>query len=144
MASNFKNISICATIFTFIGVLEHRPLWALTTPLTKTRPDIGSSQGVDTLNVGEVTDTKNELLLLAKRNIQEIIPASESNVVISNATRSYYIAKQSASQQQTYTLSYRNIWTQQNNLLRKRKVPEPSAIVGLIAMVSWLKTQCEN
>ncbi|MEA5502538.1 PEP-CTERM sorting domain-containing protein [Halotia wernerae UHCC 0503] len=147
MASNLKKIGICAAIFAFIGALKHRPLWALTTPMTETPPDIGSYQDADTLNAREITDTSNlvsnELLLLANRNIKEMIPASESTVVTDNATR-YYITKQPSGQKQAYKLSYRNIWTQQSNLPRKRKVPEPSVIVGLGAMVGWLGTQRRN
>ncbi|WGV24519.1 hypothetical protein [Halotia branconii] len=138
MASKFPKIVFCAVIFasTSIGLSGHRPLRALTPPL-----DIVSSLEANTLNDGEITDASdlegNELLLLASRNIKEITPASESNVVTDNATR-YYITKQSASQRQAHILSYRNIWTQQSNLPHKRKVPEPSVIVGLIAMVGWL------
>ncbi len=139
MASKLKKISIFTAIFAFIGVSGHRPLWALTT----TNPDIDSYQQVDTLDIGEITDASNNLLLLANRNLKEIIPTSESTVVTDNATR-YYITKQPTSQQQAYILSYRNIWTLQSNLPRRRKVPEPPAIVGLLAMLGWLGTQRRN
>ncbi len=139
MASKLQKIGICAVIFasTSIGLSGHRPLWALTPS-----PDIGSFPKANTLNDGKITDARNELPLLANLKELEIITVSESTVMTDNATR-YYITKQPAVQQ-TYTLPYRNIWTQQSNLPRKRKVPEPSVIVGLIAMVSWLGTQHRN
>jgi hypothetical protein len=135
MASNLKKISTCAAVFAFIGGLGHRPAWALTSSLTETHPGISSYQDVDTV-VRNLES--NELLLLANRNIKEIILASESTVVTDN------ISKQPAGQQQTYTLAYRNTWTQQSNLPRRRKVPESSVIVGLVAMVGWLGTQRRN
>ncbi|MBH8565708.1 hypothetical protein I8748_26635 [Nostoc sp. CENA67] len=154
MAGNLKKIGICALTFAVIGVLCQRPLWALTTAstpatlLTKIYLDVDSHQAANTLSIGEVTDESNleanELILLAKRNTEEISQVSQVTEVRVDDTTRYYITQEPTATQQTYTPLYRNTLAKVTNAPRKRKVPEPSALVGLIAMIGWFGTQGQN
>lgn len=151
MASNLKKIGICALTFVAIGVLEQRPLWALTiastqvTSIPESSSDFNRSQKVNLLRDGEITyetnTAENELLSLAKGNVDKIIQASEVSVVQIDEQTHYYITQKPAIAQQTFTPSYSNVWAKQDDLPPRRKVPEPSAILGLIAMLGWFKIQ---
>jgi hypothetical protein len=153
IASNLKKISICALTFVVIGVLDQHSVRALTTAstpatlLTESYLDVGSSLTGNTLSVGEVTDESNsqtnELILLGFSKTDEIIQASQVTQVTVDAT-SYYITKESAATQQTYTPAYRNTYANITNASSKRKVPEPSTLLGLIALISWFATQRRN
>ncbi|MDF2387918.1 hypothetical protein JMG10_41130 [Nostoc ellipsosporum NOK] len=154
MVGNLRKIGICALTFAVIGVLEQRPLWALTTAstsatlLTEIYPDVGSYQAANTHSIGEVTDKSNletnELILLAKRNTEEISQASQVTQVTVDDTTRYYITQEPTATQENYTPSYRNIFAKVTNAPRKRKVPEPSALLGLIAMIGYFGTQGRN
>lgn len=151
IASNLKRISICALTFVVIGVLDQHPVKALTTALTpatlltESYLDVGSSLTANTLSDREITEKSNsqanELILLAKVNTDEIIQASQVTEVTVNETTRYYINQESVGTQQTYTPAYRNTYANITNAPSKRKVPEPSALLGLIAIIGWLGTQ---
>ncbi|RCJ39639.1 hypothetical protein A6770_11135 [Nostoc minutum NIES-26] len=151
MAGNFKKISICTLTFIVIGVLEQAPVLALTiastqaTSITESSPGVSGSQVVNVLSNGEITDEtnseKNELLLLATRNMEEIIQASEVSVVTIDETTRYYIAQTPVTKQDTFTPAYRNVWVKPNDVPPKRKVPEPSTVLGLMSMIGWFGTQ---
>ncbi|MBH8574747.1 hypothetical protein I8752_17300 [Nostocaceae cyanobacterium CENA369] len=151
MAVNLQKIGICVLTLVAIGVLQQRPVWALTTAsaqaisITENSLDVNSSQIAHLQSMeettGESNSKTNELLLLAERNIEKIIQNNQVSMVTLDETTRYYVAQTPAATQDSFIPSYRNVWVKLNDAPIRRKVPEPSALLGLVAMVGWLVTQ---
>lgn len=80
----------------------------------------------------------SQLLQKAESNIEEVIQASEvSNETIDGKTfYKYYVGHNKAKE----TLTYTNTWKEPASP-PKRRIPEPSTILGLIAIASLFLTQ---
>jgi hypothetical protein len=139
---------------------ENHPSLNLELDLTQTKPT--SNEATDELNFNQVFDqqeilagkdtTGNEvsqLLQKAESNIEEITQASEvSNETIDGTTYyKYYVGDTKFRTKET--LTYTNTW-KAPALPPKRRIPEPSTILGLIAIASiarWkskVKSQCKD
>jgi hypothetical protein len=147
MAGKLRNISIYAGTFLVVGALGQHPLRAFTTKqatfLASSNVSSGSFQDANTSNFNQ-----NELLSLAASNLEEITPDSEvTEMTIDDGTTRYIHSFQSeklavsAVQPETYTHPYSNRWADVNSPPPRRRVPEPSALLGLIAIASLFGTQ---
>jgi hypothetical protein len=132
MASNLLKISIFVATLAVIGALEQRPLWASNTYVSS--PDLEESD--------DATDNSYDLLLRAARNLEEMNSQGEVNEETVDDTNNYYSSQLptpiSSAPLATYVHPYSNKWTQLNSaLVQRRKIPEPSMLVGLIAIFGW-------
>ncbi|MBW4478110.1 MAG: hypothetical protein KME54_14890 [Tolypothrix brevis GSE-NOS-MK-07-07A] len=143
---------------------ENHPSLNLELDLTQTKPI--SNEATDELNFNQVRpydfDTQrnlagryttgnevSQLLEKTESNIGEIIQASEvSNETIDGTTYyKYYVGDTKSRTKET--LTYTNTWKAPASP-PKRRIPEPSTILGLIAIASiarWkskLKSQCKD
>ncbi|MBE9004068.1 hypothetical protein IQ259_03255 [Fortiea sp. LEGE XX443] len=141
MVSSIVKISIYATSFAVISVLGQHPLWAFSNTSLRNN----SPQATDTSN-----STENDLLLRAARNIEVMNSKPEATEETIDSTNHYYspsfIPEQtstvSAAPLSTYIHPYSNKWTNLSSASpQKRKVPEPSVMLGLIAIASWFGIQ---
>ncbi|MCC5638896.1 PEP-CTERM sorting domain-containing protein [Nostoc sp. CHAB 5844] len=141
MVSDILKLSICAVSFVVIGALGQQPLWAFSnTPLID-----NSSQATNTSNSAE-----NDLLLRATRNIEVMNSKPEvAHEEMESTNHDYtpsFIPKQpttvSAAPLSTYIHPYSNRWANLSSTsLRPRQVPEPSTMLGLIAIAGWFGIQ---
>ena len=130
---------------------ENHPSLNLELPLIQTKPS--SNEATDELNLNQVFDQQeilagkhptgnqvSQLLEKAESNIEEIVQASEvSNETIDGKTYyKYYVGDTKFKTKET--LKYTNIWKAPASP-PKRRIPEPSAILGLIAIASLFVTQ---
>jgi hypothetical protein len=113
MVSNLIKIGICATSFVVIGSLGQHPLLAQPY-LTNSNPD--QSEVTEDVTESETTDSP-------ELNIEQFVGRSAAHV-------------------STYTEPYSNAFTENSSASpRKRKIPEPSAVIGLMAIAGWLGMQ---
>ncbi|BBD59846.1 hypothetical protein NIES2109_26370 [Nostoc sp. HK-01] len=119
MASSVVKISVCALSFAVIGTLGQQPLWAFSNT-----------------SIAE--------------NVEEMNFQSEATEDAKNSTNHYYtpslIPQQpsttSAAPLSTYIHPYSNSWTNLKSASpRPRKVPESSAVLGLMAIAGWFGIQ---
>ena len=147
MVDKLKKISIYVATFAVVGTLGQHPLRAFTTEqatfLASTNVSGGSFQDANISNFNQ-----NELLSLAASNLEEITPDSEvTEMTIDDGTTRYIHSFQteklavSAVQPETYTHPYSNRWADVNSPPPRRRIPEPSALLGLIAIASLFGTQ---
>jgi hypothetical protein len=136
MGANINKIGIYTSIFVVIGAIATAPAQAnsLQNFTSDTNNLDKNNQDND---IGDLT--QNELLQGAKRQLEEITEAS--NFAQNTVDRTtYYIYNTSPSQDDTQTSIYTNTWKPADPP-PKRKIPEPSALLGLIAISGWLTIQ---
>jgi hypothetical protein len=147
MVDKLKKISIYVGTFAVVGALGQHPLGAFTTEqatfLASSNVSSGSFQDINISNFNQ-----NELLLLAASNLEEITPDNEVTEMTTDDGTTRYIHSfeteklaVSAVQPETDTHPYSNRWADVNSPPPKRRIPEPSALVGLIAIASLFGTQ---
>lgn len=118
MVSNLIKISICATSFVVIGALGQHPLWAFNDSLlTQT---YSTNSDADQPEVPEAGDHSED--------------ANSPNLSLEQPTG------MSAAHVSTYMKPYTNKFFSGTSP-RKRKIPEPSALIGLIAIAGCLGMQ---
>jgi len=130
---------------------ENHPSLNLELDLTQTKPT--SNEATDELNLNQVFDTQrnfagkyttgnqvSQLLEKTETNIEEITQASKvSNETIDGTTYyKYYVGDTKYKTKET--LTYTNTWKAPPSP-PKRRIPEPSTILGLIAIASLFVTQ---
>jgi len=133
MVSNILKLSICAVSFAVMGTLGQQSVWAFSnTSLLE-----NSSQAADTSNSAE-----NNLLLRNVRNIEVMNSKPEIADYYTPSFIPESSSAVSAAQLSTYIPPYSNRWANLSTASpRPRKVPEPSAVLGLMAIASWLGMQ---
>ncbi|WP_029635267.1 PEP-CTERM sorting domain-containing protein [[Scytonema hofmanni] UTEX B 1581] len=134
---------------------ENHPSLNLELPWTQTKPT--NNEATDEFNLNQVRpyyldkqeflagkyttgNQASQLLQKAESNIEEIIQASEvSNETIDGTTYyKYYVGDTKFKTKET--LTYTNTWKAPPSP-PKRRIPEPSTILGLIAIASLFVTQ---
>ncbi|MFH7030552.1 MAG: PEP-CTERM sorting domain-containing protein [Heteroscytonema crispum UTEX LB 1556] len=151
MGANINKIGIYTSIVVAIGAIATAPAQA--TSLQNFTSDTNNFDGnnqdkTDTSNLITTNDlTKDQLLQEAKRNVEQITEASNFTQNTVDGT-TYYIYNSPPSQDDTtdpgnkqpQTSIYTNTWKSAEPAPR-RKIPEPSALLGLIAISGWLTIQ---
>lgn len=126
---------------------------SLNLELDLTQTKFTSNEAIDELNLNQVRpydfDTQrilttgnqvSQLLQKAESNIEEIIQASEvsSETIDGKTFYKYYLGDTKSKTKET--LTYTNTWKAPASP-PKRRIPEPSTILGLIAIASLFVTQ---
>ncbi len=137
MAGTIKKIGNYGLIITVIGAITAAPAKAVNL--------IGST--TEELNIDQINKLEplqEELLKEAQTSVNAAIKASEITEETVNGKKIYNYQPRNTSdiaiQTQPYTTIYSNVW-KAPELPPPRKVPEPSALLGLITIAGLFFTQ---
>jgi hypothetical protein len=122
MVSHFVKTAIFTTTLVLFSALEQRPLWAFSNIYPSVTSSNNADESTDASNTDEATESTNNYY--SPNSVTE-----QSNPV-------------SAAPVSTYTPAYTTTWANlSSSLPQRRKVPEPSVMLGLIAIATTLKIQ---